>query len=156
MLSNPQKALLKRAQREAGLGDAEYRSALQMIAGVDSSRDPRMNDEQLDRVLSYFEAICWRGRDAGDLPMPSHWCVFSQRGHWAKKNSSKSTSRDRYTTERFDEQISELETALGEFGLGPKYCGAIRSRIKTPAHYIAALRRTLAARQKHAGVECPF
>ena len=33
MLSRPQQILLKRAQREAGLLDDDYRDALQMISG---------------------------------------------------------------------------------------------------------------------------
>ena len=65
MLTNPQKAILKRAQREAGLADADYRDALQTVAGCRSSTDPILTNRHLDKLLAYLEAIHWHAVDAG-------------------------------------------------------------------------------------------
>ena len=68
MLSRRQQILLKRAQREAALDDAEYRDALATVSGCRSSKDPEFTDRHLDVALAYFEAIHWRKADAGLLP----------------------------------------------------------------------------------------
>jgi len=87
MLSRPQQILLKRAQREAGLPDDEYRDALQTVTGCRSSKDPQLTDRHLDLLLGYFEAIHWRKVDAGqhvfagELQPPCRPnAVFRQRG----------------------------------------------------------------------------
>ena len=65
VLSRSQNILIKRAQREAALDDEEYREALQAVCGCRSSTDGKMTDRHVDLVLAYFEAIYWRGVDAG-------------------------------------------------------------------------------------------
>jgi hypothetical protein len=81
MLSRAQQILLKRAQREAGLQDDEYRDALEVVTGCRSSTDRDFTDRHLDLCLSYFEAIFWRKVDAGELHTPcSAAAIFRQRG----------------------------------------------------------------------------
>ena len=83
MLSRRQQILLKRAQREAGLSDNDYRDALQTVAGCRSSTSPVLTDRHMDKVLAYFEAIHWRAVDAGKLqPSCSATAVFRQ-GYYA-------------------------------------------------------------------------
>ena len=77
MLSRPQQILLKRAQREAGLSDDEYRDALQTVTGCRSSTAPALTDRHLDKVLAYFEAIHWRNVDAGELQPSSSPLPYS-------------------------------------------------------------------------------
>lgn len=156
MLSRPQQILLKRAQREAGIDDAEYRDALKLIAGCSSSTDERMTDRHLDLVLAYFEAIHWRRVDAGDLqPSCNPDAVFKQRGYWARKNPRQETSRDRYTASAVSQEIARLETALAMHGLGAGYCATIRRNVtqgRGDAHalhcYKVALQRTLNAKER--------
>lgn len=156
MLSNPQKALLKRAQRQAALDDDEYRDALESVTGYRSSRHPDFTDRQLDTVLAYMEAIYWRKVDAGALQHHgSTTAVFRQRGFLAAKNTREETSRDRFRADNLGQAIADLEAALCELGFGRAYCDAIRSKV---AHgrrdergqylYRAALERTLAAKVK--------
>jgi hypothetical protein len=154
MLSNPQKALLKRAQRECGLDDSEYREALELIAGCRSSTDSRMTDRHLDQLLAYMEAIHWRGIDAGKLQQSCKPdAVFKNRDYWKAKNPSTETSRDRWTGRNQGAQIRDLEAALARLGFGPAYCEAIRQKVchgREDAHalhlYQAALQRTLKAK----------
>ncbi|MBE0541611.1 MAG: hypothetical protein IH623_09510, partial [Verrucomicrobia bacterium] len=47
MLSRAQQILLKRAQREAALDDAEYRDALATVSGCRSSKDMEFTDRHL-------------------------------------------------------------------------------------------------------------
>jgi len=156
MLSNPQKALLKRAQREAELCDMEYREALQLVTGCDTSTDPRIGDEQLDTLLAYFEAICWRKADAGQLkPACKPREIFRQRGFWAGRNKRGDNSRDRFSHSRLSASIESLEAELVGLGCGPEYCAAIRKRVTRGAsdvralhHYRAALTKTLRSKQK--------
>jgi hypothetical protein len=155
MLTRPQQILLKRAQREAGLDDAEYRDALETASGCRSSTDPRMTDRHWDVALAYFEAIHWRKVDDGALqPSGRADAVFRQRGYWAGKNTRQETSRDRYTGTNLGREIAALETSLGGLGFGPGYCATIREKVthgRTDAHaqhlYKAALARTLRAKQ---------
>lgn len=158
MLTNPQKAILKRAQREAGLSDDDYRDALQAVTGYRTSTAPALTDRHLDKLLAYLEAIMWHGVDAGTLqPSSSATAVFRQRGYWAAKNSNQETSRDRYTHQNLTQEIADLESQLSELGFGKLYCEAIRRNAtsgRDDAHaqhlYRTALKRTLKAKSKAA------
>ncbi len=158
MLSRPQQVILKRAQREAGLADEEYRDALQMIAGCRTSTAPVMTDRHLDKLLAYLEAIHWRGVDAGTLQRSSSpTAVFRQRGYWAAKNTLTETSRDRYNHLNLGKEIADLERQLAALGFGKLYCDGIRSNTakgRDGAHalhlYRAALKRTLSAKARQA------
>src|SRR5438046_2695550 len=102
MLTNKQKALIKTAQRDAGLSDAEYREAWQLLSGqlsVVSSTDPRLSDEHFDTFMSYLEAIYWGNvGQASRLSPPARASkVFARRNYWSRKNTRAETSRDRYT-----------------------------------------------------------
>lgn len=156
MLSNSQKSLLKRAQSEAGLSDAEYREALESATGCRSSRDDRFSDRHLDVALAYFEAIHWRSVDAGALqPSCKLNAVFRRRGYWARKNTSQETSRDRFTHDNLNHSIADLEHELMALGYGKEYCAGIRENViqnRNDPHaqhiYRSALQRTLAAKLK--------
>lgn len=145
MLTSAQKSLLKRAQRQAGVPDAEYREALNLVAGVSSSTDPKLGNVGLDSLLAYFEAIYWRKVDLREAAAPGPSAVFRRRGYWAGRNRQGNTSRDRFVKSHFQEEINGLEHALQSAGKGPAYLSAIRRRARSEAHYVAALRRTLAA-----------
>src|SRR5271154_125263 len=117
MLSRPQQILLKRAQREAGLSDDDYREALEMIAGCRSSKSPALTDRHLDKLLGFFEAIHWRAVDAGTLqPSCSATAVFRQRGFWAARNTNQQTSRDRFTDLNLGRAVADLEKEMGALG----------------------------------------
>lgn len=159
MLTNAQKGLLKRAQAQAGLSDEDYRDALECVAGVRTSTAPALGDDHLDVLMSYIEAIHWRGVDAGALKTCCNpTAPFRQRGYWATKNTAASTSRDRWTGGHLKEEIDTLERSLMDTGVTPSYISAIRARVAsgtattwTPPQwraYRAALERTLKARQK--------
>lgn len=147
MLTNPQKSLLKRAQRQAALPDHEYRAALKDVTNlplIHTSKDPRLTDAHLDALLSYIESIYWRGVDAGTLQPPcNRTAVFQQRGYWAAKNTRGNTSRDRHTGAALAEEILQLETQMYQLGHSLQYCAAIRNRTPDLRTYAAALRRTL-------------
>jgi hypothetical protein len=157
MLSRAQQILLKRAQRECGLPDREYRDALELVCHCRTSKDPVLTDRHLDKVLSYFEAIHWRGVDAGELQPPSKPdAVFRQRGYWASKNTRQETSRDRFAGRNLSREIGDLERKLHALGFSDNYCDGIRSNVthgRDDAHalhlYRAALERTLRAKVKH-------
>ncbi len=156
MLSRPQQILLKRAQREAALDDAEYRDALEAVSGCRTSKDSRLTDRHLDVALAYLEAIYWRKVDGGALrPSCKPDAVFRQRGYWAGKNTRQETSRDRYTGVNLDREVRALEAALQRLGYGANYCATIRAKVadsRTDPHaqhlYRFALERTLKAKQK--------
>jgi len=156
MLSRAQIILLQKAKREAGLDDSDYRDALQAVAGVRSSKDAALSDRDLDLLLSYFEAIYWRAVDTGTVQRSgSPTAVFRQRGFWASRNPSQQTSRDRFLKTSIEEEVSSLESALAALGFGADYCEAIRARAvegrrdpRSQLIYRAALRRTLASKQK--------
>ena len=158
MLSRPQQILLKRAQREAGLSDDEYRDALEMIAACRSSTSPALTDRHLDALLAYFEAIHWRGVDAGTLqPSGSAAAVFRQRGYWAAKNTRLETSRDRFTDLNLGRAVADLEGKLAALGCGAGYCATIRKNVckgrddaRALHLYRAALERTLKAKARRA------
>lgn len=155
MLTRPQQILLKRAQREAGLDDKDYRDALETVSGFRSSTDPGMTDRHLDVVLAYFEAIHWSAVDHGQLqPSCRPDAVFRQRGYWARKNTRQETSRDRYTGSNLSRDIAELEAALCNLGFGGNYCAMIRAKAtqgctgaRADHSYKAALERTLRSKQ---------
>jgi hypothetical protein len=156
MLSRPQQILLKRAQREAGLVDEDYRDCLATVANVRSSKAPEINDRHLDKLLAYIEAIHWRAVDAGQLhPSCRTDAVFRQRGFWAAKNTNLETSRDRYNGINQGGKIATLEADLAGLGFGPDYCAGIRKNVcqgSTDVHalhlYAAALDRTLKAKRR--------
>ena len=160
MLSNAQKGLLKRAQAEAGLDDADYRLALATVSGFadcHSSTDPRLADAHLDSLLSYFEAIHWQSVYAGLLsPSKGRNPVFRARGFWATRNRRGNTSRDRYTETDLTVHIRAAEADLAALGFNAGYCHAIRRNIPSGDDwkYLAALNRTL--KSKQAKVEQPF
>lgn len=163
MLTRAQQILLKRAQAQAGVQDAEYRDTLEHFCGVRSSTDERMTDEHFDLVLAYLEAIYWRAVDAGTLPAPCKPSEpFVQRSYWASKNPAGNTSRDRYTVGELNEEIALLERQLAlEFGCNPGYFEAIKRNVIPQAwrnmtwpaglvKYKAALERTLDAKRRKA------
>lgn len=154
MLSTAQIKTLKMAQRQAGIGDEEYRGHLLEFFGVTTSKAPDLGDDAWDVLLSFFEAIYWRGVKAGVLQRPCKGNeVFRVEGYWAAKNPSGNTSRDRYTGENLQTEIEELEAALYRLGCSLSYVTAIRNRVcqgrYTPPQqrsYSTALQRTLTAR----------
>lgn len=156
MLSNPQKAMLKRAQREAGLSDEDYRDALQAVTGYRTSTAPALTDRHLDKLLAYLEAIHWRAADAGTLqPSCSAMAVFRRRNYWSSKNTRQETSRDRYTNQNLTREIADLESQLAALGFGKIYCDAVRRNVakgRDDAHalhlYCTALKRTLKAKAR--------
>lgn len=158
MLSRSQQILLKRAQRQAGIDDAEYRDALEHFAGVRTSTAEELIDEHLDLLLAYFEAIYWRAVEAGTLQPPCNRSEpFQKPGYWAGKNPRGNTSRDRYNVEGLGREIASLESRLASLGYGPSYCASIKDRVIPTAHsgwpaglakYRAALERTLASKQR--------
>ena len=158
MLTNPQKSLLKRAQREAGLSDDDYRDALQMIAECRSSTAPALTDRHLDKLLGYFEAIHWHAVDAGQLqPSCKTNAVFQQRGFWASRNNNQETSRDRFNGRNQGGEIADLERQLAALGYSAGYCAVIKRNVchgQTDARalhlYMGALKRTLKAKAKQA------
>jgi hypothetical protein len=169
MLSRAQQIMFKRAQAEAGLGDEEYRAALTMIAGVRSSTDPRLTDRQFDAVMGYFEAICWKERDAGRRPAPGPKAVFRLPGYWASKNPAGNTSRDRYASNHAQHDVRALEDELERLGFGAGYRRRIRDAVMgdstispTPVQlqrYRAALERTLNSKRRQPAAQaanCPF
>ncbi len=167
MLSNAQKSLLKQAQRQAGIDDAEYRDTLQLLTGCQSSTDPDFSNSDLDKVLAYFEAVYRRQVDTGRLPAPSgHKAVLSKEGFWAARNRRGNTSRDRHGYAGLTAELEALEHDLGELGYGPGYCAAIKQKVthgradrQALQHDRAALVRTLNSKRKKTpagAVERPF
>lgn len=158
MLTRAQQILLKRAQREAGLSDPEYRDALQAVTGFRTSTAPGLTDRHLDKALAYFEAIMWCAVDAGKLqPACSATAVFRQRDYWRAKNTRQETSRDRFNDLYLPSEIAALEAQLAALGYGETYCAGIRAKViggRGDDHslylYRAALTRTLKAKARTA------
>jgi hypothetical protein len=156
MLSNPQKALIKSAQREAELADEEYRDVLETVTGARSSTDPRLGDRAFDKILAFLEAIYWRKADRDELQrLCKARSVFQKRGYWAQKNTRAETSRDRFTRDSLSAEIAELERGLAELGYGESYCAGIRKRSDQARSefaalhaYRIALQRTLTAKRR--------
>lgn len=163
MLTNLQKSLIKRAQREAGLTDEDYRDALEASAGVRSTTDPRITNRGVDIFLSYVEAIHARKVAAGELqPSSRPDAIFKTPGFWRARNPSGNTTRDRFNGRGLADQVAELEARIRALGFDERYTAAIRSKVthglnddRSLYTYCAALRRTLAAKSKNLGVETP-
>jgi len=155
MLSRRQQILIKRAQAETGLADADYRASLGAVTGMldcRSSKDPRLTDAHMDHLLSYFEAIYWRENSA-----PAK--VFKQPGFWAARNRRGNTSRDRFTEDTLTLSIARAESKIMQLGFGEPYLEAIQNKILPYTHraYLAALERTLKAkRNRVAKADLPF
>jgi hypothetical protein len=155
VLSNPQKSLIKRAQRQARLNDDDYRDVLQTVSGCRSTTCPQVNNRHCDKILAYIEAIYWRKVDQNELTHAGDpRAVFQQRGYWSQKNTKQETSRDRYTQADASTDIEHLESDLAALGYGPSYCAGIRQTVTKGATnpralntYAAALRRTLKSKQ---------
>lgn len=161
MLTNPQKALLKRAQRQAELSDEDYRDILQLVTGCTSSTDPRLGDRHLDVLLSFFEAEYWRKHDEERLQRSCEGnAVFRQaRYFWRSRNTNAETSRDRYAKNKVVEQIAALENEFAALGYGEDYLGTIRDRVTHGAEniralhaYAAALTHTVSTKRKHSSL----
>lgn len=165
MISRAQQILLKCAQREAGLADADYREALGLVSGgCRSSRDPNLTDRAVDLFLSYVEAIYWRNVRAGTLQASCKPdAVFRQPAFWASKNPSGDTSRDRYARFHGQAPVGDVEGELEALGCSAAYLKAIHAKVTrgrtgpdADYAYRAALKRTLnAKRKKLASVEAP-
>lgn len=164
MLSNPQKALLKTAQRQAQLSDLDYRDVLETVSGSRTSTDPRLCDRSFDKFMGYMEAIYWRKVDKGELQHTQNSrAPFQERGHWAKKNTREENSRDRYMQTDCNASIAKLEAALAELGYAASYCATIRENVthgESDAYslhcYEAALKRTLKSKQAKLVAANPF
>jgi hypothetical protein len=163
-LSNPQKALIKQAQRQAKLDDSEYRDVLATISGCRSTTDPKLGDRAFDKIIAYMEAIYFRKVDQGQLQHSFHGhSAFQQRGYWASKNTAAETSRDRYVQTDASESIARLEREMAELGYNAAYCATIRERVtqgrsdpRSLHCYEAALKRTIKSKSKHQHAENPF
>lgn len=166
MLSRDQQIRLKRAQQEAGIDDAEYRQALELVTGLPgcrSSKDERLIDRHLDILLAYFEAIFWAKFDRGEVTAPkSPTATFRQRGYWAAKNPAGNTSRDRHHAADLEQQVDQAEADLADLGYGFKYVQAIQARLRAKLGerfnltiYLAALHRTLKSKRPDPD-NCPF
>ena len=150
--------ILKMAQRQAALPDDEYRAALELVSGCQSSTDAAFTNRHLDTALAYFEAIYWHKVDAGELQAPCNRdAVFQRRGYWANKNTRQETSRDRYLGQNIQQEIAGLEAQLQALGFGQAYCQAIRENVthgrtgeRSAYLYRAALERTLQAKRNAA------
>lgn len=167
MLSRAQQILLKRAQAEALMDDADYRDAIATVSGMPdcrSSTDLRLTDRNMDKLMGYFEAIYWRKVDANNARPGTGLqhvfkptAIFRKRGFWASKNPSGNTSRDRYTISAIGKVIEELERALTGYGCGLAYFQGIQNRMRrggkefSLVQYAGALKRTLAAKQRASG-----
>lgn len=160
MLTNEQKGLCKRAQKEAALPDNEYRDAIALVSGMrdcTSSKDARLTDDHMDSLMSYFEAIFWRKVDAGQLqPVFKPNAVFRQRDFWKNKNRRGNTSRDRFTHDALTQDIADLEGKLMQHGCGLSYFQGIQNNMKRGGkafnlvNYRGALKRTLEAKERAA------
>jgi len=155
MLTRAQQILLKRAQAQAKLGDADYREAIEVVSGIPgcrSSKDKRLTDEHLDALLAYIEAIFWHEVDRGNLsaPAPGENVVFRARGYWAGKNGGGRTSRDRYVDLALNRAVEAAEARLLQLGFGLVYVQGIMSRIQpfSLINYLAALKRTIKSKER--------
>ena len=87
-VSPRRRALLARlhiAQKELGLDEETYRSALKTIAGASSARD--LPDEAIERVLAEFRRRGWRpgkARDASNARRSRRWRPPARYAHQRK------------------------------------------------------------------------
>jgi hypothetical protein len=143
MLSRDQQILIKRAQAQARISDAEYRDSVALVSGMPdcrSSKDPRLTDGHLDKLVAYFETIYWGQVDARGLKdhlKPN--AIFRQPGYWANKNKRGNTSRDRYVAADQQAEATALEDQLHDLGFGLGYIQAIQRNIQpfTMVAYVA-------------------
>jgi hypothetical protein len=150
MLTRSQIKLVKMAQREIGLSDADYRDCWRTVAGVSSAKDPRITDEQFDSMLSYLEAIAARSGAPASGPAK----IFRTPSYWRNKNTKAESSRDRYARARAQEDIAQLENKLLELGYFANYAREIKHRVLGDGpvtvlglhKYRSALQRTIDAR----------
>ena len=151
MLTREQIVLLKRAQRQAGIGDDEYRELMHTVCGCRSSKDPRVRNEDWDALMSLFESIHWRSVDAGALQESCKAdAPFRKRGYWSGRNNRQSTSRDRYVSGQMTEDILRLEEAMQARGYDGDYLAAVLERagrgkqgVRAAIAYRSALMRLL-------------
>ena len=149
MLSNPQKSLVKRAQRQAAVPEEEYRDMWRMVTGwedCDTSTDPRLGDVHVDRMMGFLEAIFWRRVQEGALqPASKANAPFLKEGFWKNRNKAQSTSRDRYQKQRITTSIHELETKLQAAGYPMQKIIAIKRKLRYHDDWAvkSALHRTL-------------
>lgn len=149
MLSNPQKSLVKRAQRQAAVPEEEYRDMWRMVTSwqdCDTSTDPRLGDVHMDRMMGFLEAIFWRRVQEGALQPPSKAnAPFQKEGFWATRNKAQSTSRDRYQKKRIGDSVQDLEARLLAAGYPPQKIAAIKEKMKCHDQWAlrSALHRTL-------------
>jgi len=93
--------------------------------------------------------IYWRGVDTGELqPGCKPHSPFRQRDYWAQKNRHDNTSRDRFMAQRFAAQIGACEDRLAALGFDGGYLAGIFARTGPGVGYLAALRRTISAKEK--------
>ena len=155
MLSNPQKALIKSAQRQAKLPDEEYREVLKTVTGYSTSTEPRLGDRSCDKILAYLEAIYWRKVDKNEIQhAATERSPFRQPRYWANKNNREENSRDRFMQTDVSAAIRHSEAALAKLGFGPAYCATIRQNVtqgQSDPHamfcYNAALQRTIQSKE---------
>lgn len=149
MLSNAQKSLVKRAQRQADVPEEEYRDMWRMVTGwqdCDTSTDPRLGDVHMDRMMGFLEAIFWRRVQEGALQPPSKAnAPFQKEGFWATRNKTQSTSRDRYQKKRIADSVQDLEARLLATGYPPQKIAAIKGKLRYHDEWAlrSALHRTL-------------
>lgn len=153
MLSRPQQILMKRAQAQAGLTDADYRELLanELGFGVRSSTAPQLTDRHLDKFMAFVEAIFWKRVDEGrpfDAALAaSKRLPFQVRGYWAAKNNAQQNSRDRHVSAAVETEIAHLESEMKSLGHNQRYLDSIFNRVGgSPWAYKAALERTLATK----------
>jgi hypothetical protein len=164
MISNREKGLIHRGANEAGIDPIEYRETLLKISGCYSSTDAAFTHRHVDKIMAYFEAICWNGRDRNELPLPGQKSVFIKRGYWQGKNPSEETSRDRWNHHELQAKIDAAEAELQDMGFHPGYIRAIQKRLgynpdvapdlQSMARYASAIAHTVKAKQ--AKIEQPF
>jgi len=150
-LTNAQKVLLHRAKREARIEDEDYRAAIASVMQREdcrSSKDRRLTDEHLDRLMAWFEFYHWHGVDEERWEARTDSrAVFRRRGYWREKNRAGTTSRDRYNARGLQAECNRLEGLLQRAGKGADYCETIRRKTGGGWNYAAALRRTARAKE---------
>lgn len=149
MLSNPQKSLVKRAQRQADVPEEEYRDMWRMVTSwqdCDTSTDPRLGDVHMDRMMGFLEAIYWRHVQEGTLqPASKANAPFQKEGFWKNRNKAQSTSRDRYQKQRITESVEDLKVKLMKAGYPVQNITALERQLRYHNQWAlkSALHRTL-------------
>lgn len=149
MLTPAQKSLVKRAQRQAQLDDADYRDLWRVITGwedCDTSTDPRIGDRHVDKMMGMLEAIYWRRVDQAHLVhAPTKHATFLGRDYWARRNQAGNTTRDQHAAKRLAGECNALALQLQAAGYPLKKIWGITNKLqgKGPVALKAALSRTL-------------